>query len=232
MQASLLEMNLRMVMAKLVRGVLLMLGLLLALSLAGIDLTVLSVFGGALGVGLGLGLQRLAANYVSGFVLLLERSIKVGDHLRIDNFEGQVTAIRTRFTLLQAPNGRESIVPNEMLTSNRVENHSLANTNIALTTVVSVGYDSDVAQVQAILQAAAASCPRVLTKPAPGAMLSQFASDGLEFTLNFWIADPQNGQGNVRSDVNIAVLQGLRAAGVVIPYPQRVLHTVAAAPAA
>ncbi len=224
MKAQLLEMNLRLVMAKVLRGVLLVLGLLLALSLAGIDLTVLSVFGGALGVGLGLGLQRLAANYVSGFVILLERSIKVGDNLRVDGFDGQVTAIRTRYTLLQAPNGRESIVPNETLTSSRVENLSLASSHVALSTVVCVGADSDVASVQSVLQSAAASCPRVLPDPAPNAMLSNFVADGLEFTLSFWIADPQLGQLNARSDVNIAVLAGLRQAQIEIPYPQRVVH--------
>ena len=196
----------------------------LPISIAGIDLTVLSVFGGALGVGLGLGLQRLAANYVSGFVILLERSIKVGDSVRVDGFDGQVTAIRTRYTVVRALSGRESIVPNETLTSNRVENLSLADTRVTLTSMVSLPYDADVDAAQKLLTTAMASVHRVVADPAPAAHLSQFAADGLEFTLAFWIKDPENGQLNVRSEVNLAVLRALREAGIEIPYPQRVLH--------
>ena len=230
MRSKFIEPNMRLVLSKVVRGALLVLGVLLAMSLAGIDLTVLSVFGGALGVGLGLGLQKLAANYVSGFVILLERSLKVGDTVRVDGFEGQVTAIRTRYTVLQAPNGRESVVPNETLTSTRVENLSLANTRVALTSLVTVAYDSDVNQVQAVLKAAAQSCSRVLVDPAPATLLTNLAADGLEFTLAYWINDPENGQGNVKSEVNLALLAGLRAANIVIPYPQREVRLLAQAP--
>lgn len=219
-----IEMNMRTVLSKLLRSVLIAMGLLTALSIAGIDLTVLSVFGGALGVGLGLGLQRLAANYVSGFVILLERSIKVGDSVRVDGFDGQVTAIRTRYTVVRALSGRESIVPNETLTSNRVENLSLADTRVTLTSMVSLPYDADVDAMQKLLTTAMASVHRVVADPAPAAHLSQFAADGLEFTLAFWIKDPENGQLNVRSEVNLAVLRALREAGIEIPYPQRVLH--------
>ena len=219
-----IEMNMRTVLSKLLRSVLIAMGLLTALSIAGIDLTVLSVFGGALGVGLGLGLQRLAANYVSGFVILLERSIKVGDSVRVDGFDGQVTAIRTRYTVVRALSGRESIVPNETLTSNRVENLSLADTRVTLTSMVSLPYDADVDAAQKLLTTAMASVHRVVADPAPAAHLSQFAADGLEFTLAFWIKDPENGQLNVRSEVNLAVLRALREAGIEIPYPQRVLH--------
>jgi small-conductance mechanosensitive channel len=232
LQSELIEMNLRLVLAKLLRGTLLAAGLLTALSVAGIDLTVLSVFGGALGVGLGLGLQKLAANYVSGFVILLERSLKVGDNVRVDGFEGQVTAIRTRYTLVQAPNGRESVVPNETLTSSRVENLSLANSRVALTTVVSVDYNADLAQVQGILREAAVASSRVLKEPGPNALLSNFGPDGLEFTVIFWIEDPEKGQLNVRSEVNMAILQGLRQAGIGIPYPQRVVHVQSLPPVA
>ena len=177
-----------------------------------------------MGVGLGLGLQKLASNYVSGFVNLLERSLRIGDTVKVDNFEGQITDIKTRYTLIRAANGRESVVPNEKLITERTENMSLADPNVSLTSVISVGYDSDVAQVQAILCAAASAQARVLTAPAPSAFLSNFGADGLEFTLNYWIADMQNGQLNVRSDVHIAILQALRAANIDIPYPQRVLH--------
>lgn len=228
------DLSMRKAATNAVRVILLTVGLLLALSIAGVDLTALSVLGGALGVGLGLGLQKLAANYVSGFVILLERSLRIGDTVRIDTFEGRISDIKTRYTIIRAPNGRESVVPNEKLLTERVENLSLADPNISLQTVIQVGYDSDVAQVQALLCGAARAHPRVLADPEPNAMLTNFAADGLEFTLVFWIRDPSNAQTGVRSDVNIAVLQALRAANIDIPYPQRVLHVqpapVAAAP--
>lgn len=220
------DLSMRKVANNAVRAVLLLLGLLLAMTAVGVDLTALSVLGGAVGVGLGFGLQKLAANYVSGFVILLERSLRIGDMVKVDNFEGRITDIKTRYTLIRASNGRESVVPNEKMLTERVENLSLADPNIAVTTQIVVGYDIDVAQVQGILCAAAAAHERVLKDPAPNALLSSFAADGLEFTLVFWINDPVNGLQNVRSDIHITLLQGLRTAGVEIPYPQRVVRMV------
>ena len=223
-QASGGDLSMRKVVSNLLRALMLFVGLLLALSAVGIDLTALSVLGGAIGVGLGFGLQKLAANYVSGFVVLAERSMRIGDIVRVDGFEGQVTDIKARYTVIRAGNGRESIVPNEMLITQRVENLTLADPRMALSTTVSVAYDSDVAQVQALLLQACRSQARVLADPAPAAWLSAFGADGLEFTLMFWIGDADKGQQNVRSEVNIAVLQALRGAGIEIPFPQRVVH--------
>ena len=218
------DLSMRKVASNAIRAFLLLIGLLFALSAVGVDLTALSVLGGALGVGLGFGLQKLAANYVSGFVILLERSIRIGDNVKVDSFEGRITDIKTRYTLIRAGNGREAIVPNESLITSRVENLSLADRKFNLTTTIVVGYESDVALVQSILCEAAVAQPRVLTDPAPVAYLMNFAPDGLEFTLNFWVADPDKGKDNLRSAINIAVLQGLRKAGIDIPYPQRVLR--------
>jgi len=218
------DLSLRKVAASAMRAVLLLVGLLFALSAVGVDLTALSVLGGALGVGLGFGLQKLAANYISGFVILFERSLRIGDTVRVDNFEGVVADIKTRYTLIRSLSGRESIVPNEKLITERIENLSLADTRILISTDVSVAYDSDVDQVQKILLDAALGTPRVIADPEPGARLVKFGADGLEFTLQFWIADPHNGQMNVRSDVNLRILKGLREAGVEIPYPQRVVQ--------
>ncbi|MGI4776734.1 MAG: mechanosensitive ion channel family protein [Janthinobacterium lividum] len=220
------DLSMRKVASNAVRAVLLLVGLLFALSAVGVDLTALSVLGGALGVGLGFGLQKLAANYVSGFVILLERSIRIGDNVKVDSFEGRITDIKTRYTLIRAGNGREAIVPNESLITSRVENLTSADRKFNLTTVIVVGYDSDVAQVRSILTAAAVAQPRVMGDPAPVAYLTTFAPDGLEFTLNFWVADPDKGKDNVRSAINVAILEGLRAAGVDIPYPQRVVRVV------
>ena len=218
------DLSLRKVAANVVRAALLVVGFLFALSAVGVDITALSVLGGALGVGLGFGLQKLASNYVSGFVILFERSLRIGDMVRVDGFEGEVLDIKTRYTLIRAGNGRESIVPNEKLITERIENLSLADPKMMLTTDVAVAYDSDVEVVQKILVDAASGTKRVLNNPAPSARLVKFGADGLEFSLLFWIGDPGNGQLNVKSEVNLAVLRGLRAAGIEIPYPQRVVH--------
>lgn len=206
------------------RALLLFLGLILGLSAVGIDLSALSVLGGAVGVGIGFGLQKLAANYVSGFVILAERSVRIGDNVRIDNFEGRITDITGRYTLIRSNVGRESIVPNEMLITQRVENLSLADPRVWHSTVVNVGYDSDVDLVMRLLTEAALVSDRVLREPAPGVALSAFGADGLEFTVGFWIVDPENGVLALRSQVNLAILQALRAHGIDIPFPQRVVH--------
>ena len=218
------QLSLRKAIANATRAVLLFFGLIFALSAVGIDLTALSVLGGAVGVGIGLGLQKLAANYVSGFVILAERSMRIGDNVKVDNFEGRITDITTRYTVIRGATGRESIVPNEMLITNRVENLSLADAKVWQSTVVSVAYDSDVELVRRLLSEAAIGQPRVLQDPAPNAALSAFGSDGLEFTLGYWIADPENGQLNLRSDINMAILRSLREHRIEIPYPQRIVH--------
>lgn len=219
------ELSLRKAFSNATRALLMFVGLLLALSAVGIDLTALSVLGGAVGVGIGFGLQRLAASYVSGFVMLAERSVRIGDNVRVDGFEGRITDINARYTVIRALSGRESIVPNEMFISNRVENLSLSDLQVLQSTVVSVGYDSDVELVMRLLLEAASRQERVAKSPGPGVNLTNFGADGLEFTVNYWITDPENGQQNLRSLVNLAILQLLRENGIEIPYPQRVIHT-------
>ncbi len=220
------DLSMRKVSANAIRAVLLLIGLLFALSAVGVDLTALSVLGGALGIGLGFGLQKLASNYVSGFVILLERSVRIGDSVKVDGFEGKVSDIKTRYTLIRALNGREAVIPNEKLITERVENLSLADPKVLLISNITVGYSTDVAQVQKLLCDAALQSERVLKDPEPVAHLANFGADGLEFSLCFWINDPDNGQLNIRSAINIAVLHALRNAGIEIPYPQRVVHQV------
>ncbi len=226
--------SIRKMAANALRAVFLFVGLMFALSAAGIDLTALGVLGGALGVGIGFGLQKLAANYISGFVILAERSMRIGDMVKVDNFEGRITDITTRYTVIRSLNGRESIVPNEMMITQRVENSSLADPKVQMTTVVQVAYGTDVATLLPQMSQAVAQVPRVLADPEPITLLTAFAADGLELTVAFWIGDPQNGQGNVRSSVNLAVLALLNQLGVEIPFPQRVVHQGAttAAPSA
>ena len=218
------ELSMRKVAANVLRAVLLLIGLLLALSAVGVDLTALSVLGGALGVGLGLGLQKLAANYVSGFVVLIERSVRIGDHIRVDGMEGQVTDIKTRYTLLRDTNGRESIIPNDMLITQRVDNFSLSDAAVALQTVVLVAVENDAAQVQAVLQDALGKVTDVLPEPPAQVFFSRFSADGLEMTLNFWVANQLHTRMAVLSRVNTAVWSALSAAGIQLPPPKAIAN--------
>jgi small-conductance mechanosensitive channel len=210
------DLSMRKVASNTLRAVLLMLGALFALSAVGVDLTALSVIGGALGVGIGFGLQKLAANYISGFVILIERSLRIGDYVRVEGIEGVVSDIKTRYTLIRASNGSESVVPNEFLITRRVENLSLENSRLQLSTQYWLPLESDVAQVAQLLAQAPLQAERVLAEPKPVALLAELTLQGQRWTLHFWINPPWTGQGGVRSEVNLAVLQALRQAGVTL----------------
>ena len=218
------DLSMRKIGANVVRVLLLFFGLLLALSAVGIDLTALSVLGGAVGVGVGFGLQKIAANYISGFVILAERSLRIGDMVKIETFEGRITDIRTRYTVIRSLGGREAIVPNEMLITTKVENSSLADPRVMVQTAVQVAYGSDVRRLQPMLESAIAAVARVIADPAPSVQLAAFSADGMDLAINFWIRDSENGQGNVKSAVNLAVLDVLNREGIEIPFPQRVVH--------
>ena len=218
------ELSVRKAVSNMIRVMLMFVGLMVALTAVGIDLTALSVLGGAIGVGIGFGLQKLASNYVSGFVILAERSLRIGDMVKVDGFEGTITDIRARFTVVRSLTGQESIVPNEMLLINRVENLSLADRRIWQSTNVSVAYSSDVHVVSALLAQAATTQERVLRDPEPTVSLIAFGSDGLVFTVGYWIQDPENGRMNVLSAINFEILRLLQAHDIEIPYPQRVVH--------
>lgn len=221
LRSAVQDLSLRKALSNTLLAVMLLLGALITLSMIGVDLTALSVLGGALGVGLGFGLQKLAANYVSGFVVLLERSLRIGDSVRVDGFEGEVVDIKTRYTLVRAGNGREAVIPNEMLITQRVENLSLGDSKVLLQIAVTVGYEAQPQQIKAWLEQAALGCARVLKDPAPVALLNQLGEQGMAFLVQFWIADPHKGQGNVISEVNFAVLAALQAHGLHIPVPRR-----------
>ena len=223
------DLSLRKIAANVVRALLLFFGLLFALSAVGIDLTALSVLGGAIGVGLGFGLQKIAANYISGFVILAERSLRIGDMVKVDGFEGRISDIRTRYTVIRSLNGREAIVPNETLITTRVENSSLADPRVLVTSAVQVAYGTDVRRLQPLLAAAIGAVPRVVADPPPSTHLAAFSADGMDLSIQFWIRDSENGQVNVKSDVNLVVLDVLNREGIEIPFPQRVVHAVVSA---
>jgi len=222
-----MNLSLRMALSKAARTVLLILAVLVALPAVGIDLTVLSVFGGALGVGIGFGLQKVASNYISGFIILLDRSVRIGDLVTVDNKYGQVSQINTRYTLLRALDGTETIVPNETLITQTVVNHSLSKPNVRIALPVQVSYDTDLEQAEALMLEAANSHVRVVhdePDSPPRVFLKEFADNGVLLELAVWIRDPSEGQNNLRSDINWAIWRRFKAAGIEIPFPQRVVH--------
>ena len=230
MRAEGLHSSLRVVFARLGRAVLLVAAVLVVLPLMGVDLTVLSVFGGALGVGLGLGLQKIASNYLSGFIILLDRSIRLGDMITADGHYGEVTRITTRYAVVRSLNGVEAIIPNDVLVTTTVLNHSYSDKRVRLTLRVQVGYRTDMAMVLKLMVDLAQRHPRVLRDPEPTAQVSQLADSGVDVELGFWIEDPERGSQNVRSDLSVGLLAEFRARGVEIPYPQREVRLVGAPP--
>ncbi len=226
MRAPQLEPNLRVAASRALKALLLLVAVLLGLSMVGIDLTVLSVFGGALGVGLGLGLQRVASNYVSGFIILLDKSLRIGDLISVDKYTGIVTQINTRYSVIRALDGTEAIVPNEMLVSEPVTNQSYSDRKVLIRCNVQVSYASDVDRALGLLRQAARVSPRVLADPAPAAVLADFGADGMNLALLFWIADPENGRLGVTSEVNREILRLFRENGIEIPFPQRDVRVV------
>jgi small-conductance mechanosensitive channel len=211
------DLSMRKVAANVLRAVMLLLGLLLALSAVGVDLTALSVLGGALGVGLGLGLQKLAANYVSGFVILVERSVRIGDHVRVDGIEGNVSDIKTRYTLVRDAYGREVIIPNEMLLTQRVDNYSLSDAIVSLQTTVTVSIENSAVLVKQVLNEALGKVPSLTKEPPPQVFFTRFSPDGLEFTLLFWMIDTPQARLSVLSEVNDATWQALKAVQIGLP---------------
>jgi small-conductance mechanosensitive channel len=221
MSAQGIDGNLRIVFSRLLRALLILVAVLIGLPLVGIDLTTLSVFGGALGVGVGLGLQRIAANYVSGFIILLDRSIRIGNLIDVANMRGVVTRITTRYTLLRGMTGVEMIVPNEMLVSSVITNETFTDPKVRIATQLQVAYGSDLERAMAILVDAARAQSRVLADPPPKAFLVAFADSGINLELGFWIADPEEGSLQIKSDIHLAIWKAFREAGIEIPYPQR-----------
>lgn len=221
MSAQGIDGNLRLVFSRLLRALLILVAVLIGLPLVGIDLTTLSVFGGALGVGLGFGLQKIAANYVSGFIILLDRSIRIGNLIDVANMRGVVTRITTRYTLLRGMTGVEMIVPNELLVSSVIANETFSDPKVRLATQVQVAYGSDLERAMAILVEAARAQPRVLADPPPKAFVVAFADSGINLELGFWIGDPEQGSLQIRSDIHLAIWRDFKAAGIAIPFPQR-----------
>lgn len=202
---------------KIMRLVIFTLAVLIAMSAVGIDLSALAFFSGAIGVGLGLGLQKIAGNFVSGIILLADKSIKPGDLITVGENFGRVAIMNTRYISLAAPDGREFLIPNEDLVTQKVTNWTYSNRNTALSATFGVSYDCDPEQVRHLAVETAMSLPRVLKSKPPVCQLTAFGESALDFTLHFWIEDPEEGMGNVRSDVMFALWHAFRREGISFP---------------
>jgi small-conductance mechanosensitive channel len=226
MRAHTLDANLKVVLARVGRALFVLAAVLISLSLVGIDITVLGVFGGALGVGLGFGLQKIASNYVSGFIILIDRSLRIGDTINVGGLQGQVTQIRTRYTVVRGLDGIETLIPNERLITDVVQNQSSYLTRGHVKAVVQVAFSADVDQVMALLAQAASGVERVLQDPAPAPHLVGFGPDGINFELGYWVEDAASGTTGVRSAVNQNIWRLFAANGISIPYAQREVRIV------
>jgi small-conductance mechanosensitive channel len=216
-----MQMTTRVVIAKVVRISMLFIAIFIALPMAGIDVTTLSIFGGALGVGLGFGLQKIASNYVSGFIVLLDRSLRIGDVVTVDGKKGEVKAIESRFTVIKGDNGVESIIPNEKLITESVQHHTYSDPKVSVVIGVWVAYESDVQLACDLLVEIAHSHKRVIADPGPLARVKQLGDHGIELELTVWIADPAAGEADLKSSLFKDVLRRFRESKIEIPYPRR-----------
>lgn len=232
MRARSIDANLKVVLARIGRALLIVAAVLVSFSLVGIDITVLGVFGGALGVGLGFGLQKIASNYVSGFIILIDRSLRIGDTINVGGLQGKVTQISTRYTTVRGLDGIETLIPNEKLITDVVQNHSSFLTRGYAKAPVQIAYDADVEQAMALLREAARGVERVLEDPAPTPYFVAFGADGINLELGFWIADAATGTAAVRSTVNRNIWRLFCEHGISIPYPTREVRIVGDLPSA
>lgn len=221
LESQTLNASLKVALAKLVKVVFITLAILIALDAAGIDLTALTVFGGALGVGLGFGLQRITSNFISGFILLFDKSIKPGDTISIGDKFGWVQELRARYVVVRDRDGVDTLIPNENLITTDVINWSYKDPNVRLKAPVSISYHDDPEQAMQLMVEAARETDRVLTDPPPVARLIKFGDNGIELECRVWINDPQMGINNVRSDLNLNMWKKLKEGGITIPFPQR-----------
>lgn len=219
MRLSELDLNLRIVFSKLARTVMIVAAVLIALPIVGIDLTVLSVFGGALGVGLGFGLQKIASSYVSGFIILLDRSIRIGDRLMVADRVGYVTRITSRFVVLKGLDGSEALIPNDTMIANTVINQSYSDKKIWNSVKVDVAYSTDLEQAISLIEQAARH-PRVQSDPGPKGFVTQFGASGIGLEVGFWVLDPENGFMGLKSDIHLAIWRLFSQYGISMPFPQ------------
>lgn len=215
-----LGLNMRMALSKTIKIILLSLAVLVALNSVGVDLTALTVFGGALGVGLGLGLQNITSNFISGMILLYDRSIRPGDVITIGDRFGWVQELRARYIVVRDRDGVETLIPNENLITSEVTNWSYTDKSVRVKIPISISYKDDPEQAMEIMRKACAH-PRVITDPPIAVRLMGFGDSGINLEARAWILDPEAGVNGVRSDINLEIWKEFKKAGITIPFPQR-----------
>lgn len=223
-RSSRLSYNARELTVKFFRLFVYFTALIITLSAMGVDLTAFAVFGGALGVGIGLGLQKITANFVSGITLLLEKSIKIGDLVEIGGVTGWVRQLNVRYTLIETQDGRELMIPNDDLVSTRVTNWTHTHNKARVEIAVNIAYNSDAALAQKLMLDAANEHPNCLKNQPVECWLREFGASALHFLLVFWVPDIREGRFKPQSEVMFAILGKFRQHGISIPYPQQVVH--------
>ena len=213
--------TLRVLIGKFLRIGLILLAMAVALGAVGVDLTALTVLSGALGVGLGFGLQKVVSNFISGVIILLDRSIKPGDTISLGDTFGWIRELRARFVSVVTRDGREYLIPNEDFITNQVINWSFTNDLVRIDVKFGVAYDSDPHAVIRISKEAAGSVRRVVAEKPVVCWITGFGDSSIDFVLRFWIRDPQEGLTNVKGEVFLALWDAFKANGITIPFPQR-----------
>lgn len=216
----------RVLLSKLSRIVLVVTAFLFAISSMGIDLTALAVFGGAIGVGLGFGLQKVVSNFISGVILLLDKSIKPGDVIEISNTYGRINKLAARYTSVISRDGREHLVPNEDIITQPVVNWTFSNKRVRRHLPINISYNSDLEKAMEVMVTAAGESDRVITNPEPRVLIKGFGDNGIDLELRMWIKDSENGVSNIASDVYLSIWRKFNENGIEFPYPQRDIHIV------
>ena len=220
----------RVLFGKLLKGGLIILAVGVSLASSGIDFTALALFSGALGVGLGFGLQRIISNLISGVLLLMDKSIKPGDVIQIGGTYGWVASLGARYVSIETRDGTEYLIPNEEIITHQVINWSHRNDLARLKVQVRVAYDADVRKALELMAEGAQRPARVLSDPAPRALLLEFGESFMLLELRFWIHDVYNGIRNISSEVMLEILDLFREHGIAIPMPQQGIHVNALPP--
>ena len=219
-QSTDLTPSIQVLLVKMIRMGLLIVAIAVALSAVGINLSALAVFSGAVGVGIGIGLQKIVANFISGIILLADKSVKPGDLVTIGDSSGRISAMKTRYISVAAGDGREFLIPNEDLVTQKVTNWTYTDKNTLVKVNFGTNYESDPRQVCRLAAEIAASAPRAIKSRTPNCILTEFAETGMRFSLTFWIADP-DGMDNVKSDVMLSLWETFKREGIRVPYPVR-----------
>jgi small-conductance mechanosensitive channel len=212
--------SIQVLLVKMIRLGLMITAIAIALSAVGINLSALAVFSGALGVGIGIGLQKIVANFISGIILLADKSVKPGDLVTIGDSSGRISAMKTRYISVAAGDGREFLIPNEDLVTQKVTNWTYTDKNTLVKVNFGTNYDADPRRVCELAIAIASAAPRAIKSRTPNCILTEFAEAGMKFSLTFWIADP-DGMDNVKSDVMLSLWDTFKREGIRVPYPVR-----------